>query len=156
MTAPPICRLFQLPGINGDLQKACTQLHVYRPHATPWTDVPTQLINQEIRVSVHICLHHALAEISHSFDGQVITPSIKSCEKQLECRCETCFAGYFGRRIPWKHHFLRLTEIEVKVRLRLGQTWLDIQTQCFIPKTVNLVQFSSGFQKCHLLGRATT
>ena len=48
-----------------------------------------------------------------------------------ECRCDTCFMGHFGRRIRWKHSFLRLTQLEVKVRSRSGQIRLNLQTQNF-------------------------
>ena len=48
-----------------------------------------------------------------------------------ECRCDTCFMGHFEGRIQWKHSFIRLTQLEVKVRSRPGQIMLHLQTQNF-------------------------
>ena len=64
-----------------------------------------------------------------------------------ECRCDTCFLGHFGRRIRWKHSFLRPTHSEVKVRSKSGQLWLNRQTQNFILKHAYIVQFCLRIQK---------
>ena len=51
-----------------------------------------------------------------------------------ECGCDTCFMGHLGRRIRWKHSFLRLTQLEFKVRSKSDQIRLSLRTQNFLLK----------------------
>ena len=58
-------------------------------------------------------------------------PIIDSYEHVVWMFCDTYFRGHFGCGIRWKHSFVRLTKIEIKVRSRSGQIRSSLQTQNF-------------------------
>ena len=63
--------------------------------------------------------------------------------------CDTYFMGHLGCGIRWKHSFVRLTKIVIKVRSRSGQKVKSPNTKLSFWIIPILFRFASGFQKWH-------
>ena len=57
---------------------------------------------------------HYTKEKSRS--GQIRSPN----KNVVEVSCDTCFMGYLGRRIRWRHSFLNLARWKVNFKWKLG------------------------------------
>ena len=118
--------------------KSCTWVHDHWPCVKHWDDL--YLLDIPQNFCTWACIETSQAETSW-FWRPTYNPIYWVLRKCCECRCDTCFMGNFGRRNRWKHSFLYLTHLEVKVSSRPSKWGQIAKHKIFILNHAHIVQF---------------